>query len=144
MPGVQQWARVRARTHHPLRRGAWYPVAQLTPVEAVLQVNQRPLSVPRPFVQVVAIRPQMWSVVTRPRQGDAPPPSWGSRYGVCPGCSARAALHGTATSMSCPGCGATFPIAWSDSHWRIFEVLSGPSETTAIMGQARRATAPGG
>lgn len=143
MPDVQRWARVRARTHYPLRRGAWYSVAQLTPVEAVLQVNQRPLSVPRPFVQVVTIRPQMWSVVTRPREGDAPPPSWGARYGVCPGCSARAALQGAATSMPCPGCGATFPIAWSDSHWRIFEVLSGSETASIVKAPAGRTTAAG-
>ena len=124
MPHVQQWARVRARTNCPLRRGAWYRVTRLTPLEAVLEVNQRPVHVPRPFVQVLPLRPRMWSVVPRPRDAVTLPDSWGPRYAVCPDCSARAALHGPSGGMPCPGCGSVFPIAWSDSPWRVFEVLS--------------------
>src|SRR2546427_4820818 len=124
MPHVQQWARVRARTNCTLRRGAWYRVTRLTPLEAVLEVNQRPVHVPRPFVQVLPLRPRMWSVVPRPRDAVTLPDSWGPRYAVCPDCSARAALQGPSGGMPCPGCGSVFPIAWSDSPWRVFEVLS--------------------
>src|SRR5439155_999100 len=52
MTHVEQWARVRARTNCQLRRGAWYRVVELAPVEVVLEVNRRLLRVPRPFVQV--------------------------------------------------------------------------------------------
>src|SRR5213082_2322587 len=44
MPGGQ-WARLRADASVPLRRGAWYRVLRLTPSDAVLDVNQRPINV---------------------------------------------------------------------------------------------------
>ena len=132
MPDVQQWARVRARTSWPLRRGAWYRVVDLTPLEAVLEVNLRPLRVPRPFVQVLPIRPGLWSVVPRLRDAVTPPERWGSRYAVCPRCCARAPLTDS-VSMYCPGCRALFMIGWSDSHWRVFEIMSGAPDASAIM-----------
>ena len=67
MPQPEQWARIRARPFSPLRRGAWYRVVESTPTEVILNVNRRPLSVPKAFVQVLPIRPRMWSVVPRPR-----------------------------------------------------------------------------
>jgi len=153
MPHIQQWARVRARTNCPLRRGAWYRVTRLTPLEAVLEVNQRPVRVPRPFLQVLPLRPRMWSVVPRPRDAVTLPDSWGPRYAVCPDCSARAALRGPSGGMPCPACGSVFPIAWSDSPWRVFEVLSDRPALTAmakvrdaalrlLLGSNERATPP--
>jgi len=132
MPQLEQWARVRARTNCLLRRGAWYRVVQLTPAEVILDVNRRPVSVPRPFVQVLPIRPRMWSVVLRPRGGVSPPRSWGPRYGVCPHCCARAPLLERSVSMRCPACSMAFVIGWSDSHWRVFELLSGSSAARAL------------
>jgi hypothetical protein len=138
MHQVQQWARVRARTTCPLRRGAWYRVVQLTAADAVLDVAGRPVTVPRAFLQVLPIRPRMWSVVLRPRGAVAPPPSWGPRYGVCPRCSARAPLHQGSATMRCPTCGFAFVIGWSDSHWRVFELMSGSPAARAIV-KAREA-----
>ena len=132
MHQLQQWARVRARTNCTLRRGAWYRVISLTAVEAVLEVNGRPLSVPRPLLQVLPIRPRMWSVVSRLRGAVAPPAGWGARYGVCPRCAARAPLHERQVTMRCPGCDFAFLIAWSDSHWGVFELLSGSPAGRAV------------
>lgn len=132
MHQLQQWARVRARTNCPLRRGAWYRVLSLTAVEAVLEVSGRPLSVPRPLLQVLPIRPRMWSVVPRLRGAVTPPASWGARYGVCPRCAARAPLHERQATMRCPSCSFAFLIAWSDSHWRVFELLSGSPAARAV------------
>src|SRR5439155_716329 len=53
MPHVQYWARVRADQDCPLRQGAWYRVVELTPVEAIVDVNHRLLHIPRAFVQVL-------------------------------------------------------------------------------------------
>lgn len=123
MPHVRYWARVRAGTESPLRRGAWYRVVELTPAEAVLDVNQRLLRCPRSFLQILPLRPPMWSLVRR-RPEDADPAATGQRYAVCPNCCDRRPVRDSAPTMRCPHCGSVFAIAWSDSSWRAFEVLS--------------------
>src|SRR5207253_11439885 len=90
MPHAEQWARTRVRTSRQVRRGAWYRVLRATALEGVLEVNRRPVTVPRTFLQILPFRPTMWSVVTRLPNAQHPPASWGSTYGVCPSCSARA------------------------------------------------------
>ncbi len=138
MPQPEQWARIRARPFSPLRRGAWYRVVESTPTEVILIVNRRPLSVPKAFVQVLPIRPRMWSVVPRPRGSVSPPQGWGVRYGVCPHCAARAPLSDRATSLRCPACQMAFVIGWSDAHWRVFDLLS-RSPTVQVIVKARDA-----
>ena len=81
MPHVQYWARVRADQDCPLRRGAWYRVVELTPVEAIVDVNHRLLHIPRAFVQVLPLRPPAWTVVPGPEGAAA---GAGRKYGVCP------------------------------------------------------------
>src|SRR5437870_12174350 len=66
MPDVPQWARLRTSVNYHLRRGAWYPVVRLTQGEALIDVNQRSLTVPAELLHIVPIRPQVWSVVPRP------------------------------------------------------------------------------
>ena len=48
-----QWARVRIGVDCGLRHGAWYGVKRLTPLEAVLDVGQKMVSVPRSSLQLV-------------------------------------------------------------------------------------------
>ena len=96
MPHVQYWARVRADQDCPLRRGAWYRVVELTPVEAIVDVNHRLLHIPRAFVQVLPLRPPAWTVVPGPDAGA----SAGRKYGVCPSCCARARLDGPARASA--------------------------------------------
>src|SRR5438128_846544 len=67
MPGM--WARLQADLNVRLRRGAWYRIKQLGPLQAVVEVRGRPLEVPSAFLQVVDSPPRTWSVVARP--GDA-------------------------------------------------------------------------
>lgn len=124
MPHVRYWARVRAGTDTPLRRGAWYRVVELTAAEAVLDVNQRLVRCPRSLLQILPLRPPMWSLVRR-RPDDAAPADLEHRYAVCPNCCDRSPVRGTTPTMRCPRCGSVFAIAWSDSSWRAFEVLSG-------------------
>src|SRR5205823_6261765 len=100
MPHVQYWARVRADQDCPLRRGAWYRVVELTPVEAIVDVNHRLLHIPRAFVQVLPLQPPAWTVVPGPDVGGAA--GAGRKYGVCPSCCARARLDGPAPAMRCP------------------------------------------
>lgn len=114
MPSVQ-WARVRPDQGVQLRRGAWYRVVRLTPLEAVLDVNGRPLSVPRPSLQIVPTPPSRWSVVARPpNAGGRVPSSWGPRYAVCPNCRERVRLEARSTAMRCPKCNGFFDIGWDD------------------------------
>src|SRR3989475_9472102 len=81
MPQVQYWARVRAGMDCPLRRGAWYRVVDLTPGDTVLEVNSRLLRVPRAFLQILPLRPPMWSLIRR-RPDEAAPTSEDGRYAV--------------------------------------------------------------
>ena len=116
MPEVPQWARVRGDVNCHVRRGAWYEVLRLTPDEAILEVVNRPFSVPRSaLLQIVPLRPQRWSVVARPSDAVMVPLSWGSQYAVCPGCLGRAPLHGHPTEIRCARCDGVFAVAWDDA-----------------------------
>jgi hypothetical protein len=132
MPQLQPWARVRAQTTYPLRRGAWYRVVGLTPLDAILEVRDERLSVPRAFLQIVPMRPLLWSVVSRRRGGATGLEGSASPYAVCPACSARAALDGSPRSQRCGQCQAVFKIGWSDSYWRVFEIPSGGYEAITL------------
>jgi len=117
MPQTQFWARVRARAECPLRRGAWYRVVDLTPVEAYLDVNHRLLHIPRAFVQVLPLRPPLV-------------------YGVCPSCCSRTPIGGKVRTLRCARCHGVFAVGWSDSPWRAFEVLAG-RPTAGMLARAR-------
>ncbi len=131
MAHVQYWARVRAGMDCPLRRGAWYRVLELTSGDTVLEVNRRLLRVPRAFLQILPLRPPMWSLVRR-RPDDAVPADEDPKYAVCPSCCERRPVVDSASTMRCQRCGAVFAIAWSDSPWRAFEVLPGRPRAGAL------------
>ena len=77
-----QWARLRAESSAPLRRGAWYRVLRLTQTDAVLDVNERPMNVPRPALHLASRPPSVWGIVPRPLNAKSLPTSWGARYAV--------------------------------------------------------------
>ncbi len=113
MPDVPPWARVAGDVNVGVRRGAWYQVMRLTTDAAWLDVFQRTRSVPRDSLEIVTVRPDVWSVVARPYDAVDLPFKWGSHYGVCPRCSRRAALPEHAAEMECPACGRVFPLRLS-------------------------------
>ncbi len=90
----QQWARLQVDVNCPLRRGAWYRVANLTPGDALLDVNRSQVPVPRASLKIVSAAPQFWTVVSRPRDAKGLPTTWGDKYAVCPACRQRAPLKG--------------------------------------------------
>src|SRR5437660_965718 len=100
------WARLRADLNVRLRRGAWYRITQLGPLQAVLEVRGRSLEVPSAFLQVVDSPPRTWSVVARPSDAVRLPPDWGDRYAVCPSCR-RAPPPGPCGTAAC----------WTPSPW---------------------------
>ncbi len=110
-----QWARIRPEEGGHLRRGAWYRVVRLTPLEAVLDVNGSPTSLPRTALEIVPTPPSRWTVVPRPPRSARLPLTWGPRYAVCPACRERARLEARATSMRCPKCNGHFDIGWDNS-----------------------------
>ena len=115
MYSTTQWARVRPDQMARLRQGAWYRVMRMTPVEAVLDVNGRPQSVPRPSLHIAPAKPSRWTVVSRPSNaGGRLPLSWGPRYAVCPSCRARARLESKSAAMRCPKCNGHFDIGWDE------------------------------
>lgn len=115
MPEGHQWARVYGDANHQLRRGAWYEVLALTPEQAVLDVNRRPVLVSRSLVEIVPSRPHHWTVVRRPRDAVSLPLSWGTRYAVCPSCTQRVSLKGSVSVLSCPRCHGVFVVGWEEA-----------------------------
>ena len=111
-----RWGRLQIDVNCALRRGAWYRVAQLAPMVAVLDVNRRPLKVPNYLVQVVSSPPNRWSVVPRPTRAGELPPDWGPLYGVCPSCRERAALRGRPRRLECMRCRGEFEVAWDEEY----------------------------
>jgi hypothetical protein len=109
------WARLQADLNVKLRRGAWYRITQLDPLQAVLDVGGRLRQIPSAFLQVIERPPRKWSVVPRPRDAVRVPEGWGDRYAVCPSCRERQSLTGRPRRMSCRRCGGDFEVAWSES-----------------------------
>ena len=112
MPGM--WARLQADLNIRLRRGAWYRITQLGPLQAVVEVRGRPLAVPSAFLQVVESPPRTWSVVARPSDAVRLPREW-DRYAVCPSCRARQAIDGRPRVMACQRCSGELRVTWSDA-----------------------------
>ena len=110
MSDVRPWARVTGDVNVSARRGAWYEVIRLTPDAVILDVNRRPLSIPRSNVEIVTTRPQRWSVVERPYDAVDLLMSWGARYAVCPACSHRTSIKGHPMEKQCPRCRGLFGV----------------------------------
>ncbi len=112
-----QWARLRAEASVPLRRGAWYRVLRVTPTDAVLDVNQRPINVPKPALHLTPRPPAVWEVVPRPPNAKNLPQSWGARYCVCPKCRQRSSLPKGPTALRCVKCNGVFDVGWGGTAY---------------------------
>jgi len=115
MTGMR-WARLLEDVDCKLRRGAWYRVTHVTGLEAVVEVNRRPLAVPSYAIEIVATPPRSWSVVPLPRRASRLAAELGNRYGVCPNCRHRARLEQRARAMTCTRCQGRFAIAWDENY----------------------------
>ncbi len=65
----------------------------MSSLEAVLDVNEKPVTVPRPFLEIVGTPPGRWTVVASP-QSPRLPVELAPRYAVCPSCRERLPLGG--------------------------------------------------
>jgi len=97
-----------------LRRGAWYRVVQLTPGDAVVEVQRKRVNVPRAVLTIVAELPTSWTVVTTPPDAKGLATAWQERYAVCPSCRNRAPIRGQPQHLRCPRCNGLFKVGWED------------------------------
>ena len=114
MAGMR-WGRLHIDVKSPLRRGAWYRVAKVTSLAAVVEVNRLPVAVPQYLIEIVPYPPRRWTVVPRPRDARLPA-DWGPAYGVCPSCRGRSALRGRPRSLACRRCRGEFEVAWDEEY----------------------------
>jgi hypothetical protein len=112
---TEQWARLRPSGSGHIRRGAWYRVVRLTASEAVLDVNGKLTTFPRPALEILPERPKLWTVVPRPDRSPRMPTTWGERYAVCPNCRERARLDEHVASLRCPKCNGYFEVGWHNA-----------------------------
>jgi hypothetical protein len=107
-----QWVRLKHDVNTTLRRGAWYKVIKLAPLEAIVDVKGKPVAVPRNAVELAAAPSLQWSVVPSPKNAPRFPLTWGPQYAVCPNCRERASLVGRPASLRCTRCNQLFDVAW--------------------------------
>ncbi|HYT04923.1 MAG TPA: hypothetical protein VEM13_08610 [Gemmatimonadales bacterium] len=110
-----QWARLQTDLNIEIRRGAWYRILQIGPLQAVIEVRGQPVEVPLPFLEVVEQPPRTWTVIPRPRDAVRLPPSWGDYYAVCPSCRERQQIVGRPRRMVCVRCRGEFRVGWKEA-----------------------------
>lgn len=115
MPGMQ-WARLQVDLNIRLRRGAWYRIAELGPLHAVVDVLGQSIRVPAAFLQIVETPPRRWTVVQSPSHAARMPANWGDRYAVCPNCRERQPITGRRPTMQCGRCKRVSEVAWNESY----------------------------
>ena len=115
---MKGWATGAPGTGDILRRGAWYPIVEEVGDELVIEVDTRPLQLPRARLIVRTERPDQWSVVVR--TGVMRPTLSGvkvsARYAVCPDCTARQEFEGRPESMMCTRCRRASKVDWSTTY----------------------------
>jgi len=109
------FARLQADVDLKIRRGAWYRVLDLGDLEAVIEVNRRPLTVLRAMLEIQQRPPLRWTVVPRP-PGRKAPAELGVQYGVCPSCRTRAPLPKRSRELQCPRCKQEFAVNWGEGY----------------------------
>lgn len=116
------WARVWA-TAHPFARpvpraSAWYPVVgEASGERAVLEVRGKRVAIQRKLLEIRPKRPDVFTVVVRPRDSAAKAPATGGSalglcYAVCPACTERVRVADRQTMATCPKCEHRAEIAW--------------------------------
>jgi Zn finger protein HypA/HybF involved in hydrogenase expression len=100
-----------------IRRGAWYRVLEVGTLQAVLEVNRKPVAVLKAMLEIKSRPPLRWTVVPRPASAKrAPPELAGPVYGVCPSCRTRAPLPKRARELRCPRCKQEFDVDWGEAY----------------------------
>ena len=114
------WARCTDSVADALRRGAWYPIIEESPDGHVLvDVRGQRIRLRALDLRIRRLPPDRWSVVVRT---GLLRPTLGGRgrdvittYAVCPYCHQREDFDGRPAQLTCPRCGATAPVDWSET-----------------------------
>src|SRR2546430_11035706 len=93
-----------------LRTGAWYRDIDLNDLQAVIEVNRRPVGVLRAWLEIRPRPPLRWSVVNGAAPTRKTPPHLRGIYGVCPSCLTRATLPMRVPALVCKRCRQEFDI----------------------------------
>ncbi|MGH7569083.1 MAG: hypothetical protein ACREL9_08965 [Gemmatimonadales bacterium] len=112
----RQWGRLQADVDCRLRRGAWYRVLRVEPLEAIVEVNRKPLPVPKYLLEFVSHPPRRWTIVPTTRNAARHAAHLGPAYAVCPSCRNRVALRGKPRRMLCVTCRTEFDVAWDEAY----------------------------
>ena len=107
------FARLQADVDLKIRRGAWYKVLDMSDLEAIIEVNKRPVKVLRAMLEIQQRPPLRWTVVPHNGRRAA---VLGVEYGVCPSCRTRAKLPKGAKELQCPRCKQEFGVNWGESY----------------------------
>jgi hypothetical protein len=107
------FARLQADVPLQIRRGAWYRVLDLTDLQAVIEVNRRPVGVLRAWLEIRQHPPLRWSVVQGAERSRKGPPQLRGIYGVCPGCRTRVPLPKRVEALECRKCRQEFVVDWT-------------------------------
>ena len=96
--------------------------------DAVLDVDNAPVRVSQDYLEFREVRPNLWTIVPRPRDADNLPAAWGELYAVCPHCAARAPVGprsaggggegGRGGAKRCTRCEQSFDVAWDEGYLR--------------------------
>jgi hypothetical protein len=113
------FARILADVPLKLRKGAWYRVLEINDLQAVIEVNRRPVAVLRAWLEIRNRPPQMWSVVKGSKDNHKAPPPLRGIYGVCPNCRARTPLPKRARTHQCKKCGGEFDVNWAEAGVKV-------------------------
>ena len=108
------FARLQADVPLKIRRGAWYRVLELNDLQVTIDVNRRPMSVLRAWLEIQQRPPLRWSVVLPQEENKKAPPHLRSMYGVCPSCRARAPLEKHIRTLFCNRCRGEFDVDWPE------------------------------
>ena len=106
------FARLQADVPLKIRRGAWYRVVELNDLQAIIEVNRRPISVLRAWLEIRQRPPLTWTVVNGAAPTRKTPEHLRGIYGVCPSCRSRAPLPKRVPALTCSRCRQEFDIDW--------------------------------
>jgi len=110
------WATARPFARPMPRAGAWYPVVgEASGERTVLEVGGKRVAILRRLLEVRPQRPELFTVVVRPREGAGAPAPRGAIqriYAVCPTCSQRVRVSQRQLMAKCAACGHRAQIAW--------------------------------